>query len=104
MTGKDIAAEFVLKNHGFAAPYSLAEGRLVIADEQGNVISSGKPWDVLALKPQTAVTVNAQLTRPDTVNLYYIGVMMTDRAGTPVRLANDALYANGVNLICPLTE
>lgn len=104
MTGKDIVAEFVLKNYGFATPHSLYEGRLVVADEQGNVISSGTPWDVLALKPQTAVTVNARLTRPDTVNLYYIGVMITDRAGTPVRLANDALYANGVNLICPLTE
>ncbi|MDD6236813.1 MAG: DUF4874 domain-containing protein [Clostridiales bacterium] len=104
MKGKAITAAFTLKNYGFATPYSLSKGKLVIADRKGNIVSNGASWDVLNLKPQSTITVNAKLTRPDTENVYYIGVVITDRAGTPTRLANDAQYAKGVNLICPLVS
>ena len=94
---EDGAVSLKLKNYGFAAPFRMKSG-LVILDENGKVVSetqAGDPEKWYSHNPKnwsdTAIlehTVNAQLDLPTESGTYRLAFYMENELGVPANTAN----------------
>lgn len=96
---KTVTASFSLKNVGFAAPLAMKQLRLVLLDESGKIVDSKQICKLSELTSETQKDFSVTLTRPDTTNVYRLGIYLEAPNGMGAKLANDLPMVNGVNIL-----
>lgn len=95
--GSNLTVLVDLKNDGFAAPLGLSNIDIVMLDLNNNIISTDKACDLSELYGGALVYSGADFT--NVTSAFKIGIRLKNSEGTCARLANDAEFVNGVNIL-----
>ena len=104
----ELSIEIDIRNYGFAAPYMLNSG-FVILDSNYNVVSTvaaGEPSKWYSHAPDNSNTgkalthtVSAKLKVPSKSGKYFIAFYLKNTMGDSARLANKMTFKNGYNVL-----
>ena len=99
VAGKEVTAEIMLKNDGFAAPLGLKHFQIVLLDTEGKVAAQQEGCPMVELQPGVSKTVRAVLEKPDENRVYQLAVVFSSEGGEYARMANRVEYRDGYHIL-----